>query len=92
VSSAVSCLRELLFIAMPTALVSVPDSVPQLTRTRPVPNLVAGSLLVLTLMSLVQASRAGAQGGKPEVFPVQMAGPAAVFIETAGSEMTLRRQ
>jgi hypothetical protein len=70
----------------------MPDCVPQLTRTRPVPNLVAGSLLVLTLMSLVQASLAGAQGGKPEVFPVQMTAPAAVFIETTGSEMTLRRQ
>jgi hypothetical protein len=70
----------------------MPDCVSQLTRTRPVPNLVAGSLLVLTLMSLVQASLAGAQGGKPEVFPVQMVGPAAVFIETTGSEMTLRRQ
>jgi hypothetical protein len=70
----------------------MPDCVPQLTRTRPVANLVAGSLLVLTLMSLVQASLAGAQGGKPEVFPVQMAAPAAVFIETTGSEMTLRRQ
>jgi hypothetical protein len=43
-------------------------------------------------MSLVQASLAGAQGGKPEVFPVQKAAPAAVFIETTGSEMTLRRQ
>jgi len=70
----------------------MPDCVPQLTRTRPVPNLVVGSLLVLILMSLVQASLAGAQGGKPEVFPAQKAAPAAVFIETTGSEMTLRRQ
>lgn len=90
-SSAVRCLRELLFIAMPTDLAPMPDRVPQLTRTRPLPNFVAGSLLVLTLMNLVQASLAGAQGGKPEVFPVQMAAPAAVFIETTGSEMTLRR-
>jgi hypothetical protein len=70
----------------------MPDCVPQLTRTRPVPNLVVGSLLVLTLMILVQASLAGAQRGKPEVFPVEKASPAAVFIETTGREMTLRRQ
>ena len=70
----------------------MPDHVTRLTRTRPVPYLIAGLLLVLTLMSLVPASLAGAQGGKTEVFPVQKAAPAAVFIETAGSEMELRRQ
>jgi hypothetical protein len=43
-------------------------------------------------MSLVTASLNGAQGGKTEVFPVQKAAPAAVFIETAGSEVELRRQ
>ena len=68
------------------------DIVARLTRTRPVPYLIAGPLLVLTLMSLVPASLNGAQGGKTEVFPVQKAAPAAVFIEAAGSEVELRRQ
>jgi hypothetical protein len=43
-------------------------------------------------MSLIPASLAGAQGGKTEVFPVQKAAPATVFIEASGSEMDLRRQ
>jgi hypothetical protein len=43
-------------------------------------------------MSLVPASLNEAQGGKTEVFPVQKAAPAAVFIETAGSEVELRRR
>jgi hypothetical protein len=43
-------------------------------------------------MSLVPASLNWAQGGKSEVFPVQKAAPAAVFIEAAGSEAELRRQ
>ncbi|MEP6958791.1 MAG: hypothetical protein ABI980_08670 [Nitrospirota bacterium] len=64
----------------------------RLTRTRPVPSLITGSLLALTLMSLVPASLNGAQGGKTEVFPVQKAAPAVVFIETSGSEAELRRQ
>ena len=68
------------------------DIVVRLTQTRPVPYLIASPLLVLTLMSLVSASISGAQGGKAEVFPVQKAAPAAVFIETAGSEVELRRQ
>jgi hypothetical protein len=66
--------------------------VTRLTRTRPVHYLVAGPLLVLTLMSRVPASLGAAEGGKTEVFPVQKAAPAAVFIETAGSEVELRRQ
>jgi hypothetical protein len=68
------------------------DIVARLTRTRPVPYLIAGTLLGLTLMSLVSASLSGAQGGKTEVFPVQNTAPAAVFIEAAGSEVELRRQ
>ncbi len=68
------------------------DIVVRLARTRPVPYLIAGPLLVLTLMSLVPVSLSGAQGGKTEVFPVQKAAPAAVFIETPGSEAELRRQ
>lgn len=70
----------------------MPDRVTRLTRARPVPYLVAGSLLILTLMSLVPASLIGAQGGKTEMFPVQKSAPAAVFIEAAGSEVELRRQ
>jgi hypothetical protein len=68
------------------------EIVARLTRTRPVPYLIAGPLLVLTLMRLLPASLDAAQGGKTEVFPVQKAAPAAVFIETAGSEVELRRQ
>ena len=68
------------------------DIVVRLTRTRPVPYLIVGPLLVLILMSLVPASLSRAQGGKTEVFPVQKAAPAAVFIETPGSEAELRRQ
>ena len=68
------------------------DIVVRLTRTRSVPYLIAGPLLVLTLMSLVPVSLSGAQGGKTEVFPVQKAAPAAVLIETPGSEAELRRQ
>ena len=68
------------------------DIVVRLTRTRPVPYLIVGPLLVLILMSLVPASLSRAQGGKTEVFPVQKAAPAAVFIETPGSEVELRRQ
>ena len=47
------------------------DIVARLTRIRLVPYLIAGYLLVLTLMSLVSVSLSGAQGGKTEVFPVQ---------------------
>lgn len=70
----------------------MPDHVTQLTRTKPVPCLIAGPLLALALMSLIPASLSGAQGGKTEVFPVQKAAPAAVFIEAPGSETDLRRQ
>ena len=64
----------------------------RLTRTTPVSSLIAGPLLVLILMSFAPASLDGAQGGKTEVFPVQKAAPAAVFIETLGSEAELRGQ
>jgi len=70
----------------------MPDRVAHLTRTRSAPCLMASPLLVLTLMSLIPASLAGAQGGKTEVFPVQKAAPATVFIEASGSETNLRRQ
>lgn len=52
---------------------------------------------VLTLVGLVGVSFVpigleAAPGGKTEVLPVQKAAPAAVVIETAGSEAELRRQ
>lgn len=68
------------------------ETVSRMTRPTPLHYLIAGTLLGLTLMSLVPASLNGAQGGKTEVFPVQKAAPAAVFIEAAGSEVELRRQ
>ena len=43
-------------------------------------------------MRLLPASLDAAQGDQTEVFPVQKAAPAAVFIEMAGSEVELRRQ
>jgi hypothetical protein len=64
----------------------------RMTRPTSVHYLIAGPLLVLTLMSLIPVSLDAAQGGKTEVFPVEKAAPAAVFIETPGSEMELRRQ
>jgi len=68
------------------------DIVARLARPTPAHYLIAGPLLALTLMSLVPASLDAAQGGKTEVLPVQTAAPAAVFIETPGSEAELRRQ
>jgi len=70
----------------------MPGRVTQLTRTRPALYLIASPLLVLTLMSLTPASIVEAQGGKTEVFPVQKAAPATVFIEAHGSEIDLRRR
>ncbi len=70
----------------------MPGCVTQLTQTRAVPYLTTGSLLALTLMNLLSVSFAGAQGGKTEVFPVQKAAPATVFIEASGIETDLRRQ
>jgi hypothetical protein len=54
-------------------------------------------LVVLTLLGLasvpfVPIGLEAASGGKTEVLPVQKAAPAAVVIETAGSEAELRRQ
>lgn len=64
----------------------------RMTRSTSVHYLSAGPLLILTLMSLIPVSLDAAQGGKTEVFPVQKAASRAVFIETAGSEVELRRQ
>ena len=68
------------------------DIVARKTRTLSAHYLIAGTLLGLTLMSLVPASLVAAQGGKTEVLPVQKAAPAVVYIETPGSEAELRRQ
>ncbi len=69
------------------------DIVTRLTRLTPVRHVLAGTLLGLFLMSLLPASLDAARGGgKTEVLPVQTAAPAAVFIETTGSEVELRRQ
>ncbi len=68
------------------------ETVSRMTRPTSLHYLITGTLLGLTLMSLLPASLDAAQGGKTEVFPVQKAAPAAVVIETAGSEVELRRQ
>jgi hypothetical protein len=63
-----------------------------MTRTVPVPSLIAGSLFILMFMSFLPGPLDAAPGGKTEILPVQKAAPAAVVIETAGSEAELRRQ
>ena len=68
------------------------DIVARKTRTLSAHYLIAGTLLGLTILSLVPASLVAAQGGKTEVLPVQKAAPAVVYIETPGSEAELRRQ
>lgn len=56
-------------------------------------RLLAGALSVLILMSLLPLSlRAERGGGKTEVMPIQKAAPAAVVVETTGSEQDLRKQ
>ena len=67
----------------------------QTVRSAPVHRLLIGSLLGLTLVSLAPAPLDAARGGgsgKTEVMPVQTAAPAAVVIESAGSEQELRKQ
>lgn len=71
------------------------DIVARLTRSASVRPVLAGTLVGLFLVSLLPASldaARGGGGGKTEVLPVQTAAPAAVFIETTGSETELRRQ
>lgn len=63
-----------------------------LTRTSSDRCIVSSLLLVLSLISFIPASLAWAQGGKTEVFPVQKAAPATVFIEASGNETDLRHQ
>jgi hypothetical protein len=56
-------------------------------------QLFAGTLSVLTLISLPSGSlHAERGGGKTEVMPIQKAAPAAVVIEATGSEQDLRKQ
>ena len=69
------------------------DLVARLIRPMPARLAFAGTLLGLFLMSLLPASLDAARGGgKTEVLPVQTAAPAAVVVETMGSEAELRRQ
>lgn len=54
------------------------------------PSVVLLSLLVMGVLSAPLGAAEG--GGKTEVLPMQKAAPAAVFIESPGSEADLRRQ
>lgn len=65
----------------------MPKTVSRMTHT-----VWAALLLILIFLSLPLNSLDAAPGGKTEVLPVQKAAPAAVAIETAGSEVELRRQ
>jgi len=64
----------------------------RMTHTIPVPCFIAGSLLTMMVLILLSNPLDAAQGGKTEILPLQKAAPAAVAIETAGSEAELRRQ
>ena len=56
-------------------------------------RLLAGALSVLILVSLLPLSlQAERGGGKTEVMPIQKAAPAAVVVESTGSEQDLRKQ
>ncbi len=70
----------------------MPDIVSRMRHTAPVPSLLTGPLLVLMLMCLLPAQLDAAPGGKTEILPLEKSAPAAVVIETAGSEAELRRQ
>ena len=68
------------------------DIVSRMIRTVPVPDLLTGPLVGLMLLCLLPAPLEAARGGKTEILPLEKAAPAAVVIETAGSETELRRQ
>lgn len=55
-------------------------------------RLLAGALSVLILVSLLPRSLQAERGGKTEVMPIQKAAPAAVVVESTGSEQDLRKQ
>ncbi len=60
--------------------------------TRDADSLIAAFLLAMMVMDVLSSQVAAAQGGKIEVLPVQKPAPAAIAIETTGTEMELRRQ
>ncbi len=62
------------------------------TCTAPARYFLTGFLGSMSLLCLLPAPLDAARGGKTEIMPVQTAAPAAVVIETAGSEAELRRQ
>ena len=64
----------------------------RMTHTIPVPCFIAGSLLTMMVLILLSNPLDAAPGSKTEILPLQKAAPAAVAIETAGSEAELRRQ
>ncbi|MGZ8383880.1 MAG: hypothetical protein ACXWWE_07725 [Nitrospira sp.] len=70
------------------------DILARLTHIASCRPLVAAILLGLLLTGVLPVSLEAARGGggKTEVLPVQKAAPAAVFIETPGTEADLRRQ
>jgi hypothetical protein len=70
------------------------DLDPRTTHSAPIRYFIAGFLLALLLMSALPSSLDAARGGqgKTEILPVERAAPAAVVIETSGSEAELRRQ
>jgi hypothetical protein len=63
-----------------------------MTSSTPFLLFIAGFLLVLVCVSFLTSPLLAAQGGKMEILPIQKAAPAAVVIETVGSEAELRRQ
>ena len=64
----------------------------RMNRTAPPTYLIAGFLFGLVFAGLLPGPLDAAQGGKTEILPVQKAAPAAVVIETGGSESELRHQ
>jgi hypothetical protein len=70
----------------------MPETVSPVTRTAPALSFLAAPLLVLLIINFLPSPLQAAQSGKTEVLPVQKAAPAAVVIETAGSETELRHQ
>ena len=68
------------------------DIVSQMRRAALIRYPLTCPLLVLMLLCLLPAPLNAARGGKTEILPLEKAAPAAVVIETAGSEAELRRQ
>ena len=55
-------------------------------------RLLAGALSVLILVTFPPLSLQAERGGKTEVMPIQKAAPAAVVVESTGTEQELRKQ